>query len=234
MKIKTILIIFVIPIIVLSGILIYLHYQNLAVKTMNTNVNIIQLPEPERKGKLSFEETINQRRSVREYKDEPLTLSEVSQLLWSAQGLNAKGSRVVPSAGALYPLEIYLVVKNVEGLPSGVYHYLPNSHSLEIYLHNDIIERLTEAALEQEMIREAAVNIIISGIFERTAVKYGERAVQYVYQESGHVSQNIYLECESLGLGTVSVGGFDQKAVDQLLGFPEGQMTLYIMPVGRR
>ena len=233
MKFKTILVVFIIPLIILIAILILLKdYQPKIV--MVKSQNIIKLPAPLYQSSLSVEEAIYLRQSTRDYKNEPLTLEEVSQLLWSAQGENKSGSRTAPSAGALYPIEIYLVVKNVKDLANGVYHYLPNSHSLEIYLNDDIVEKLTVAALDQEMIAEAAINIIISGIFERTAVKYGERAEQYVYQESGHVSQNIYLQCESLGLGTVSVGGFDQKAVDQLLGFAEGQMTLYIMPVGRR
>lgn len=234
MKIKTILIVFVISIIVLSGVLIYLHYQNPAVKTMNTNTNTIQLPEPRQKGDISFEETINQRRSVREYKDEPLTLSEVSQLLWSAQGLNQKGSRVVPSAGALYPIEIYLVVKNVEDLESAVYHYLPESHSIELYFNKEVNQKLAEIALNQSWVSEAPVKIIISGVFSRTTDKYGRRGIQYVYQESGHAAQNIYLQAESLSLGTVVVGAFDQTKVDDLFNFKAGQKVLYIMPVGKK
>lgn len=233
MKFKTILVVFIVPLIILIVILILLKdYQSKTV--MVKSQNIIKLPTPIFQSSLSIEEAIYNRQSIREYKGEPLTLAEISQLLWSAQGINKHHSRTVPSAGALYPLEIYLVVKNVNDLSTGVYHYLPSSHSLEIYLNDDIVEELTVAALDQEMIAEASLNIIISGIFERTAVKYGDRAEQYVYQESGHVSQNIYLQCESLGLGTVTVGGFNQKAVDQLLGFAEGQMTLYIMPVGRK
>jgi len=233
MKINTLIIIFVLPIIILLGILIFLHYQKSQLKVMDNNLTIIQLAEPKRRGEISFEETINQRRSVREYKDEPLTFSEVSQLLWSAQGLNQKGSRVVPSAGALYPIEVYVVVKNVEGLASGVYHYLPESHSIEIYLQKEISQKLADIALGQEHVLEAPVNIIISGVFSRTTNKYGQRGIQYVYQESGHAAQNVYLQAESLGLGTVVVGAFNQSGIDQLFNFKEDQKVLYIMPLGK-
>lgn len=233
MKIKTLLIVFVIPIVIVGGTIIFLNYQK-STETMESDIKIIKLPEPEYEGKLSVEEAISQRRSVRDYQDEPLTLEDISQLLWAAQGLNKRGSRVVPSAGALYPIEIYLVVKDVKDLVPGVYHYLISKHSLEKYIEYQIDDQLEEAALDQSYVGEAPIKIIISGIFERTAIKYGDRAPQYVYQESGHVSQNIYLQAESLGLGTVTVGGFRQSEVDNLLGFSEGQQTLYIMPVGRK
>lgn len=233
MRFKTLIIIFIISFIVFITFLIFQVITNSKTEPMKDNISTIKLPAPQLISQISVEQAINQRKSIREYQKEPLSLSEVSQLLWSAQGLNSSGSRVAPSAGALYPLEIYLVVKNVEGLAPGVYHYLSDSHSLEYYLNKEIDEVLAKTAYDQEWVEKAPLKIIISGIFQRTTKKYSQRGILYVYQESGHVAQNIYLQAVSLNLGTVSVGGFDQTGVDELLNFSEGQNTLYIMPVGK-
>ena len=232
MKIKTFIIVFIIPIVVFSGVLIFLNFQKSNKEIMDNQSESIQLPKPSYQGNLFVEEAINQRRSIREYQDKSLTLTEVSQLLWAAQGLNVKGGRVAPSAGALYPMEIYLVVKDVENLSPAVYHYLNKSHSLELYSESQIDSELAEASYSQSWVEKAPVKIIISGIFERTTSKYGERGIQFVYQESGHIAQNVYLQAESLDLGTVVVGGFNQGKIDKLFNFNEWQQVLYIMPVG--
>ena len=193
----------------------------------------IKLPGPELKGRISIEETLAKRRSRREYKDEPLTLKEVGQLLWSAQGITAEwGGRAAPSAGATYPLEIYLVAGKVEALTPGLYHYLPSSHSLVKVIEGDLRKQLASAALGQEMIEKAPISIVFTAFFQRTTARYGERGVRYVHIEVGHAGENIYLQAEALGLATVAVGAFRDKAVKEVLKLKEE--PLYLMPAGRR
>ena len=200
--------------------------------------NIIDLPQPELKGKMSLEEVIFKRRSRREYTPESLTLAQVSQILWSGQGITDEktGFRSSPSAGALYPLDIYLVVgKNGVGdLLEGVYHFLPQGQKLEKILSGDLRELLTKASLNQSFIAQAPMVLVITGEYERTTVKYGERGKQYVHQEAGHAAQNIYLQIESLGLGTVTIGAFDEEEIINILNLPQNHRPLYIMPVGQR
>ena len=194
------------------------------------------LPEPNKTSKTSIEEAILKRRSVRDYKDEQLTLKEISQILWSSQGItdSAAGHRTAPSAGALYPLEIYLVVRKVEGLDAGVYHYLPNGHKLEKILEGDFITQLASAALGQSFIKNAAASLVISGVYDRTTKRYDERGIRYVHMEAGHAAQNVYLQVESLGLGTVTAGAFSDDEVKKLLKLGIEETPLYIMPIGRK
>ena len=194
----------------------------------------IKLPQPELKGNISVEEALAKRRSRREYKDESLTLKEVGQLLWSAQGITAEwGGRTAPSAGATYPLEIYLVVGKVKNLKSGLYHYLTPSHSLVKVIDGDLRRQLAQAALGQEMIEKAPITIVITAVFPRTTARYGERGVRYVQIEVGHSGENIYLQAESLGLATVAVGAFQDKEIKELLKLAREE-PLYLMPVGKR
>jgi len=197
---------------------------------------IIALPEPKLDSSTSIEKALLNRRSGRDYKSEALNLAEISQLLWSAQGITDKksGGRTAPSAGALYPMEIYLVVSMVEGLNPGVFKYNPSSHEIITILTDDKRKELAEAALGQSSVAEAPATIVIAAVLERTRVKYGDRTDRYVAMEAGHVSQNIYLECVSLGLGTVSIGGFDDNGVKKLLNLPENEIVLYLMPVGKK
>jgi len=198
---------------------------------------IIILPQPKFESDVSIEEAILERRSVREYKDESLNLQEVSQLLWAAQGItvrpDGRKGRTAPSAGALYPLEVYLTVKNVDGLEPGVYRFIPEGHKLEKIFEGDIQAELSAAALGQPWVAAAPINIIIGAVYERTTVEYGERGIRYVHMEVGHVGQNISLQVISLDLGTVVVGAFDDERVKRILNLPLGVKPLYIMPVGR-
>jgi len=193
---------------------------------------IIQLPEPRYEGEMSVEEAIARRRSIRYYRDEPLTLDQVSQLLWAAQGITEKKRkfRASPSAGATYPFEIYVVVGNVQGLKPGVYHYNPFNHTLELIKEGDYRKELQKAALNQEWVGKAAIDIVLVAFYERTTKYYGERGYQYVHIEAGHIGQNIYLQATALNLGTVAVGAFYDKEVAKVVetdGTP-----LYIFPVG--
>lgn len=193
----------------------------------------VKLPQPSYKGTISVEQAISQRRSLRLYKDEALSLEQVSQLLWVAQGQTAEwGGRTVPSAGATYPLEIYLAVGNVNGLEPGVYRYHSGKHELEKLSDKDVRSELASAAWRQECIAKAPINIVIAANYERTTERYGTRGIRYVDNEIGHCGQNIYLQCESLGLGTVAIGAFQDALVMKALGIKEEPR--YIMPVGKK
>jgi SagB-type dehydrogenase family enzyme len=177
---------------------------------------------------VSVEEALARRRSVRQFAAKDLTLEQVSQLAWAAQGITdqRRGLRTAPSAGALYPLEVYLVK------PDGMFRYLPQSHRLLGLSADDSRARLSQAAYGQPSVREAPLNFVIAAVYERTRVKYGARADRYVPIEAGHVGQNIHLQAVALGLGSVSVGAFDDKEVASALGLPGDQEPLYIIPVG--
>jgi SagB-type dehydrogenase family enzyme len=190
----------------------------------------IKLPKPNEKGSISIEETLHKRRSVRDYKRGPLNQEQVSQLLWAASGKNLH-RRTAPSAGATYPLEIYLVVGEVEGLKKGVYSYSPPCHTLERKIEQDIRNPLSRASLEQRMIERAPINIIIAADYGRTTGHYGQRGMRYVHMEVGHVGQNISLQAIALGLGTVMIGAFEDRQVKEILGIEEE--PLYIIPVGK-
>lgn len=198
---------------------------------------ILVLPIPALKGTVSVEEAIKLRRSVRKYSSEPLTIQEVSQLLWAAQGITDPntGFRAAPSAGATYPLEVYLIVgKNgVTGLEEGVYRYIPHGHKLEQTLKEDVRPKLVLAALGQDFIGKAPINIVITAVYERTTYRYGERGIRYVHMEVGHVGQNLHLQGVALGLGMVMVGAFFDDQVHSILNLPKNQKPLYIIPVGR-
>lgn len=190
----------------------------------------INLPKPKIKGEISVEEALSKRRSVREYKKCSLSLEEVSQLLWASSGKNLY-RRTSPSAGATYPLEIYLVVGEVEGLEPGVYRYFPLKHSLEEVKKGDVRRKLTQAALGQEMIEMAPVDIVVAADYKRTTDYYGERGIRYVHMEAGHVGQNVHLQAEVLGLGTVMIGAFYDEKIKEVLGI--GEDPLYIIPAGK-
>lgn len=194
----------------------------------------IELPPPEFKGSMSVEEAIRMRRSMRDFQDNPLSLEQVSQLLWAGQGITEGFKRAAPSAGATYPLTLYLVVgeEGVEGLLSGVYEYVPKTHSLVLVKTGDFRQRVATACLGQTFIQEAPVNIVIAAEYERTTARYGERGKRYVHMEAGHVGENIYLQAVALSLGTVVVGAFLDVDLQQVLDLPEEQVPLYVMPVG--
>ncbi len=195
---------------------------------------VIELPEPRLTGDTSVEEALSTRRSIREYRDEPLTLSDVSQLLWAAQGITDKrGFRTAPSAGALYPLELYLVAGNVTDIPAGIYKYSPYKHNLTRIVDGDKRDALSAAALEQECVRRCSAAIVFSAVYERTTGKYGKRGIRYVHIEVGHAAENLHLQAVSLNLGTVAVGAFFDDEVKQIMNLPEDEEPLYIMPVGK-
>lgn len=228
---------------VITAGIIYTRRENnyMPEKTDNHNSDqkvskTIQLPEPNSSSETSFETAVANRRSQRNFKNKPLSLEQVSQILWSAQGITDKTQnfRAAPSAGALYPLELYLVVKDqgINDLDSGLFHYLPETHSLETVLTRDITNNLANTCLDQTFIGDAPVSLVITAEYARVTNKYGDRGRRYVHMEAGHAAQNVYLQTESLGLGTVTVGAFNDNEIIDLLEIPANHEPLYVMPIG--
>jgi SagB-type dehydrogenase family enzyme len=187
-------------------------------------VATIALPEASVEGTASFEAILRKRRSVREFGASSLSLAAAGQLLWAAQGVTSSaGERTAPSAGALYPLEVYLVAGSVDVLPAGVYRYRPQKHALRVHLAGDRRRELGEAALGQTAVSKAPAVLVVVALYARTARKYGVRAERYVHIEAGHVAQNVYLQAQVLGLGTVIVGAFE---------LPQTESPLALLPVG--
>jgi SagB-type dehydrogenase family enzyme len=205
-----------------------------AALTATPRPQVLALPAPQLKGRLTLEEALALRRSVRDFSDTPLTPAELGQLLWAAQGItHPPGRRTAPSAGALYPLEVYVVTRE------GVYHYEPEQHRLAVQAAGDVRRALFEAALRQEAVSEAPAVIAIAAVYARTAQKYGdpasgagERSSRYVHLEAGHAAQNILLQAVALGLGAVPVGAFRDEEVKRALALPPDQQPLYLIPVG--
>jgi len=195
--------------------------------------NKVALPSPTLKGTLSLERLLKQRRSLREFDATPLTIAQIGQLLWAAQGITADDKlRTAPSAGALYPLELYVVAGHVEGLPAGIYHYDPHGHSLLLIEPGDQRQGLASAAMQQMWLARAPAVIVFGADHARTAAKYASRAERYVHIEVGHAAENLFLQAEDLGLGTVDVGAFDDHQVARIMQFPHTVAPLLLMPVG--
>jgi SagB-type dehydrogenase family enzyme len=209
-------------------------------KDEDTNLVKIKLPIPSLTGTMSVNEALLKRRSVREYKDTCLTLQEVSQLLWAAYGIsdtvswNGFGLHTAPSAGALYPLELYLVAGNVSGIPAGIYKYHPKRHYLILIKSGDYRSELCDAALKQDMVKSAPAVIVYSAVFSRNTDKYGNRGRErYVCMDLGHSGENIYLQATAMGIGTCAIGAFTDKDVSKVIGMPDEEEPLYIMPLGK-
>jgi SagB-type dehydrogenase family enzyme len=201
---------------------------------MAQSTEAVALPKPAEAGEMSLEQSLSRRRSVREYGDAAIELSEISQLLWAAQGItDPQGYRTAPSAGALYPLELYVVAGRVQGLAAGVYHYEPENHHLVKTAGNDQRKRLARAALSQSWVGEAAAVVVFAAVYERTTRKYGERGIRYVHMETGHAAENLFLQAAALHLATVVVGAFDDDEVARVLHLPAPVRPLMLMPVGR-
>jgi SagB-type dehydrogenase family enzyme len=197
----------------------------------------VPLPPPSRKGIMSLEEAIARRRSIRDFAPESISQAQLSQILWAAQGISNAGGRyrTVPSAGATYPLEIFVVCggNGIDGIAAGVYQYNVESHSLVQYHKGDVRAELALAALDQEFVYEAPVDIIICVAYSRTLSGYGGRGERYVHAEVGHAGQNIYLQATALGLATVAIGAFHDEQVREVLRLDKQYKPLYIMPIGK-
>lgn len=197
----------------------------------------IALPDPGGFQGLRVEEALEMRRSVRDYTDRALSLDRLSRLLWAAQGITEErlGFRAAPSAGALYPIELYPVVHNVADLEPGIYHYAVREHALERLERGDFRGGVTQAGLYQGFLAQANVCFVLSAIFQRTRWRYRERTYRYVLLEAGHIGQNLYLEATSMGLGACAVGAFLDGALNDLLELDGvDEAALYIVSVGER
>ena len=197
--------------------------------------DVLKLPDPRTKGQVSLEEALANRRSNREFSSSPLKLEDVSQLLWSAQGItSAGGGRTAPSAGALYPLEIYLVAGNVQSLSAGIYRYQPQGQALVRIKDGDVRNELARAAVGQACVKQGAISLVIAGVYERTTAKYGDRGTEYVHLEAGHAAQDVCLQATALNLNVVTVGAFTDDHVKSTVGLSKNESPLYIIPIGRK
>jgi SagB-type dehydrogenase family enzyme len=189
---------------------------------------MIKLPSPRVVSPISLEETIAKRRSIRSFSNQKLTLEQISQLLWAVQGITdeKKGLRSAPSAGAVYPLEIYLI--NSDGL----FYYRPQTHMLQKINNMDLREGLSNACLGQQFVKNVAIDIVICANFARTTSHYGNKGENYVYIEVGHAAQNLHLQAVGLGLGSVPVGAFVEEDIQSILGVPKNIIPVYVIPVG--
>lgn len=192
---------------------------------------MIHLPEPAIIGTISVEEAMQNRRSIRSFSNIALSPAELSQLLWAAQGMTEGSHRTTPSAGALYPLEIYVAIAKVKSISPGFYHYMPETNSLQYIGDGEIKLSIPHIAYNQDWIAQSAADIIIAAEYSRTEGKYGKYAKKYVHMEVGHAGQNVYLQAYALGLGTTIVAGFDNDKMKDMLNI--SYEPLAIMPVGR-
>lgn len=194
----------------------------------------MQLPKPEIKGSVSIEEVLQARRSIRSYSDAPLNLTEISQLLWSAYGVTSpKGLRTAPSAKELYPLELYIVSGEVNGLPPGVYKYLPGSHSIEKLGGTDIRPELFETTFDQASVREGRAVIVFAAVYSRTKAEFGDAGRDLTHMDLGHSAQNLHLQAVSLNIGTVVIAAFRPDDARKVLGLADDEVPLYLMPLGK-
>jgi SagB-type dehydrogenase family enzyme len=200
-----------------------------------STTHTIALPKPDLEGKMTLEQALGTRRSVREYAPGALTLPEVAQLLWAAHGITGpNGKRTTPSARAVYPLEVWLVANDVTDLPPGIYRYLPQDHALGRVSDGGHRAAIAVAASGQKSVEQAPVVVVVVGDSVLAAEKFRGRAAAWLGMEAGFVVQDVYLEATALGLGTVMVGGFQDARARQALGLPERMVPLALMPVGRK
>jgi SagB-type dehydrogenase family enzyme len=196
----------------------------------------VRLPEPNVEGDISVERAIRRRCSRRQFADEPIGLEYLSQVLWCAQGITSDDGRrrAAPSAGATYPLFLYVAVREggVTGVEAGIYRYVPADHSLEPHSEGDKHRQIAAAALNQDFLAGAPALILMAADYPRTTVRYGERGIRYVAMEAGHIGQNIYLQAEALGLGTVAIGAFYDDQLAAAFGLSDDRDALYLMSVG--
>ncbi len=202
------------------------------------NVKTVKLPNPKEKEiKLTFHEIIRKRKSVREFIPKNVKLEDLSFILWVTTGfretLFGYDFRTVPSAGALYPIETYIIAKNIEGIEKGIYHYNIKNHLLELLEEGDFSKNVAISSLHQYFISNASFIIIWSAIFYRTLWKYDERGLRYIFIEAGHIAQNFALSCVACGLGSCQIGAFFDDELNELLGLDgKNESVIYLSCAG--
>lgn len=198
----------------------------------------IKLDKPSNLSKTTLNDVLKKRKSIRDFSKESISKEQLSYLLWASTGIQREEQgfefRTAPSAGALYPIETYLVVNNVEDISKGVYHYSIKEHTLEQLKSGDFGLKIAEAALEQEMCTEAAVVFIWTAIFARSKCKYGQRAYRYIYLDAGHMAENLALASVSLDLGSCQIAALFDDEVNKIIdvdGVKES--VIYMSVVGK-
>ncbi|MFQ5545701.1 MAG: SagB/ThcOx family dehydrogenase [Acidiferrobacterales bacterium] len=202
---------------------------------------MFELPVPSLDGNISVEDAVNKRRSVREFTDQSLSIAELSQCVWSAQGVTgADGKKVAPSAGALYPVALYVVIGAVDNLSAGLYRYEPSRHRLEAIRAGELRTRLRDAALEEQpWIAQAASILVIAADMGKASSTFqqqppaGQRGFRYVYMETGAIAENVYLQGQAIGVGVVFIGGFDDQKVMDVLKLPSPYTPVGLVCLGR-
>jgi SagB-type dehydrogenase family enzyme len=196
----------------------------------------MNLPKPKLNGDVSVEQAIKHRRTIRSYLPKPLTLEQLSQLFWAAQGITEDRGykRSAPSGGALYPMDIYAVMgdNGVDGLTAGIYHYDPHTHAVVLITEGDVRQDVARTALSQMWMAKAPLNLVITSEYRRITRKYGTRGERYAMIEAGHIGQNIFLQAEALGLRAGIVGAFHDNDVVRVMKIPKFHEPLLILPVG--
>ena len=226
-------------VIIFIGVSSVYYFSGSTTTTYNNRqvIGTVSLPAPQLTGNLSVEASIQNRRSVREYANESVTLGNVSQILWAAQGItNTQYQlRAAPSAGQVYPLEVYVIAgPNVTGLKEGVYQYEPSNNTLEMFMNSDLRGDLSTIADGQPWVKQAPLDILITGDYQKMIDKYPNKqlSITFVDLEAGGVGENIYLQAESLNLATVALGSFDSSQLSQKFELPSNETPLYIFPIG--
>jgi SagB-type dehydrogenase family enzyme len=199
----------------------------------------IPLPEAKFLTGPNIWEIMGNRRSVRDYSPDPIPLQDLSNLLWATQGITEKAPgpwfRTAPSAGALHPMDTYIVAARVGELGPGIYRLRVEDFSLEPKKLGNFASLISQAALDQEIVRNAAVVFVWVAVIQRSRQKYRQRAYRYIYLDSGHIAQNLYLAATALNLGCCAVAAFFDEEVNQLLGVDGKEETaLYLATVGKR
>lgn len=217
-------------------LIILICLNNTIINAQFMSGKIIKLPDPTYNSKISIEKALKERRSTRTFRDIPLSISELSQLLWAGQGINDNINkfRTYPSAGALYPLELYVIINKVQNLEKGFYYYDPYKHAVIKIFEKNILPELTKAALNQEFIKESAIVFIYTANKSKTTSRYGERGLRYIFMEAGHAAQNIYLQAVTYNIGLVVIGAFKDNEVKQILNLKDDEIPLYIIPAGKK
>ena len=205
-------------------------------ENMDNQEAVMKLPPPKTKGTVSVEQAIKQRRTVRAFMSQALDLNQLSQLLWAAHGIteNKGFKRAAPSAGALYPMDVYVVVgqNSVVQIEAGVYHYEPKGHFLSLIAKSDLRDVIVRASLSQVWMAKAPISFIITAEYKRVTEKYGKRGVRYAMIEAGHMGQNLFLQAEALGFKAGIVGAFHDKELIEVMNIPPSYEPLFIMPIG--
>lgn len=218
----------------MAGLLLSASARTFVKADNQVAIKTVKLPKPATDGPVSLERAVAARRSVRSFSDKPLTMAQISQLLWAAQGITEprRGLRAAPSAGACYPMSLYLAAGRVEGLEPGIYLYSPSGHLLQKRASGDRREELSKAALGQDCVAAAPAVIGLAADHGRIKPRYGDRSARYTDMEAGHIGQNVSLQAAALGLGSVMVGAFEDAAAKKALGLPPEEVPLYLIPVG--